>query len=115
MRKVSFVTVFLAVIIFACHRKTAPTSSIPLTTYSAHVKPIIDNSCTPCHVPSKGGKKTDFDSYDSTKKYISEMITRVQLKPDDPKFMPFRSKKPPLTAAEIETLKRWQLGGMKKE
>jgi hypothetical protein len=115
MRKASLLIAFLAVILFACHRKTAPASSIPLTTYTANIKPIIDNSCTPCHVPSKGGKKANFDSFDSTKKYIADMITRVQLNPDDPKFMPFKQKKPPLTAAEIQTLKNWQMSGMKKD
>jgi hypothetical protein len=114
MRKTSLLIAFLALIVFACTRKTAPTSAIPETTYTANIKPIVDNSCTPCHVPSKGGKKADFDSYDSTKKYIADMIYRVELPQDHSKFMPFKLKKPALTAAEIQTLKNWQLGGLKQ-
>jgi hypothetical protein len=113
MRKTSLVIASLALIVFACTRKTTPTSSIPLATYTENIKPIIENSCTPCHIPSKGGKVKNLDSYDSTKKYIGDMITRVQLDPSNPKFMPFKQKKPALTAAEIQTLKNWQLGGMK--
>jgi hypothetical protein len=106
-----FVAVF---ILFACSRKHLPSSSVPATSYESEVKPIIQNSCSPCHIPSKGGRVANFDSYDSSKKYIAGMIERVTLNPSSPKFMPFKAKRPPLTIPEIQILKNWQAGGLKR-
>jgi hypothetical protein len=76
------------------------------------VKPIIDAKCSPCHIPSKGGKVANLDGYELAKNNITEMLVRVQLDSTHAKFMPFKNKKPALTAIEIGTLKSWQSGGM---
>jgi hypothetical protein len=112
MRKLLALSAVIAVIVFACTPKAAPVqSNVPKTSFATDVNPIIQNNCSPCHIPSKGGRMANFDSYDSSKKYITSMIVRVQLDPSDVKFMPFKLKKPALTAAQIQTLKNWQLNG----
>src|SRR3954469_8699372 len=103
MKKYILLFLSAGLIIAACTRKSAPaSSSIAKVTYTAGVMPILQNSCTPCHYPSQGGKVTSFEGYDAVKSNIDQMITRVQLDPSNPKFMPFRSKKPPLTPAQID-------------
>ena len=118
MRKLSAVAT-CALIVFACARKTTTAKTevpaAPKITYVSNIKPIVDVSCSPCHIPSKGGKVKNLDSYDSTKKYIGAMIARVELDSTHPKFMPFKMKKPPLTKTEIAALKTWQSNGEIKE
>lgn len=103
--------------IAACARK----SSLPVAgtaskfTYVADVKPVLDASCSPCHMPAKGGKKEDFDSYEAAKRNIADIIYRVQLDSSDVKFMPWKHKKPSLTPAQIAMLKDWANGGMIRE
>jgi hypothetical protein len=116
MNKSFLILCGLAVLTFACSRKVSSSGTGkykgPKVSYAATVKPLIEKSCAPCHIPSKGGNKADFDSYDASKKWIGDMITRVHLDPTDKKFMPFQSKKPPLTAEEIAVLENWQKSGL---
>jgi len=115
MKKFLGLIIIFVAVVFSCSHKmnSIKSMSVPLVTYTSDIKPLIDKSCTPCHVPSKGGFKANFDNYDSSKKYIDAMIVRVQLSATDPKFMPFKSKKPALTADEIALLKNWKNGGLK--
>ena len=76
--------------------------------YNSEVKSIVEAKCTPCHFPDQGGNKAALNSFDAVSGHISEMIERVQKNPDERGFMPFKSKKPPLTAAEIASLKAFQ-------
>jgi uncharacterized membrane protein len=108
----------LAVIIIAsCAKKASPAKTAeegrlakpPAVTYSANVKELIQAKCTPCHIPANGGRKKAFDNYDSTKKYIDDIVRRVQLDPAVRGYMPFKNL--PLAAEEITMLKKWQEGG----
>lgn len=83
-----------------------PKTVIANVSYEQNIKPIMMQKCTPCHFP-KFGKKEMLDTYDATKEHIKDIIVRVQLPEDDVKFMPFKSKKSPLTANEIEIFKNW--------
>jgi hypothetical protein len=83
----------------------------PTVFYETDIKPIMLRSCTPCHFPTEGKKKM-LDSYLATKENIVDIINRVQLPPEEKKFMPFKSKKTPLSAAEIDLLKTWYNEGM---
>lgn len=115
MKKMILATLGLMIIV-ACSRKiTSTTSTAPRVTYAADVKSIIDTKCTPCHIPSQGGKVTSLDGYANARTNISEMIIRVQLDSTHAKFMPFKNKKPRLTETEIATLKNWQAGGLVQE
>ncbi len=80
-------------------------------TYTGHIRPIMVEKCTPCHFP-KEGKKKMLDTYTATKNNITEILGRIELPPEDEAFMPFKSKKPPLTDAEIELFESWVSGGM---
>jgi hypothetical protein len=77
-----------------------------VVSYAAHISPIMERSCTPCHFPAQG-KVTMLDNFDAAKKHIHTIIHRVEMPVDDIKFMPFKNKKEPLTKAEINLLKEW--------
>ncbi len=79
--------------------------------YEKNVRPIMLNSCTPCHFPEQGKKKM-LDTYAATKENINDIINRIQLPVEDEKFMPFRSKKAPLTAEQVAVFKEWVKQGM---
>lgn len=79
--------------------------------YTSDIKPLIENSCTPCHIPPQG-KKEAFDSYEHVKENIDAIISRVKLPQDDRKFMPPVNKKPALTDAQIAVLTEWQQQNM---
>ncbi|MBS1743265.1 MAG: hypothetical protein JST81_09540 [Bacteroidetes bacterium] len=76
--------------------------------YASAIKPIIEAKCTPCHFPDQGGNKESLNSYTAVSNNINEILLRVEKKPDERGFMPFRSKKEPLTAAEIASLKSFK-------
>ena len=79
----------------------------PAVTYSADVAPIIQERCTPCHFP-ESGKKKFLDTYAAARDNIDSILYRVQLPKDHPKFMPFKSKKEPLSDSLINVLKLWK-------
>jgi hypothetical protein len=66
------------------------------------VRPVI-------YLP-RGGRKADLDNFDAVKKYIADIITRIELKPEDKGFMPFKHEK--LTDKEIAAFKAWAKSGM---
>ena len=86
--------------------------AVPAYTYTADVSPIISTRCTPCHFPEQNGKKKALDTYEGVSTTIDDVLYRVQLPHDDPKFMPFKSKKEPLSDSLIMVLKLWKDGGM---
>lgn len=81
------------------------------TSYQKDISPIMQMHCTPCHFPEQGKKKM-LDTYAATRDNFDDIITRVQLPADDIKFMPFKSKKPPLSDSLINVLKQWRREGM---
>jgi uncharacterized membrane protein len=84
-----------------------------MVSYESKIQPLIVQSCTPCHFPEQGKKKF-LDTYAAAKSNIQDIIARVELPADDPKFMPFKSKKPALTAEEVDLLKSWVAQGFPK-
>lgn len=82
-----------------------------LVSYEKDIRPFMLASCTPCHFPEQGQKKM-LDTYQATKNEASAILERVLLPIDDIKYMPFKSKKPALTAEEIKLLKDWMAQGM---
>lgn len=79
--------------------------------YADHIQPIMENSCTPCHYPEKGKKKL-LNTYEATVETIDDIIYRIQLPTDSLEFMPFKSKKLPLSDVEIKIFKEWRDQGM---
>ncbi|MFT3907986.1 MAG: cytochrome c [Ferruginibacter sp.] len=124
MKKIFFVS-FSVLTFIACSHKVisktsdsssngaAPAADKPKAAdanalYTSNVKSIFENKCTPCHFPAQGGNKPALDTYAAASSLINECLERVQLKPDERGYMPFRGKKEGLTAAEIDALKAWK-------
>jgi uncharacterized membrane protein len=108
----------VSIIAISCAKKVAPvktneTVTVPpkaTVTYASNIKTLIQTKCTPCHIPANGGFKTSFDNYDAAKKYIDDMIRRIQLNPTDKDYMPF--KFPKLSAEDVAVFKKWKEEGM---
>lgn len=79
--------------------------------FDKDIMPIMQTSCTPCHFPP-GGNKEPLDNYAAVKKNFTNVMMRVKLSPGDAKFMPFKSKKPPLSDSIINVLSAWEKQGM---
>ena len=115
-------TVVGIVIFAACSQKTTPAktetptatpTAIPkpnATTYNGTVQALIQAKCAPCHVPSKGGNKANFDNYVSAQKFGADMIKRIELMPGTRGFMPFKSSTQ-LSADDIAVFKKWVSDG----
>ena len=82
---------------------------IPKITYMANVQPTIVANCSPCHIPPKGFKKA-FNTYDSVRLNIDEMIARIQKRPDEKGFMPFKHQK--LSDSTIMVFVNWKKDGL---
>jgi hypothetical protein len=81
--------------------------------YEKDIKPIMLVSCTPCHFPEKGKKKL-LNSHEATVDNIDDILKFIQLPKDNDKFMPYKSKKEPLTDSLINVFKMWKTQGMAK-
>lgn len=93
-------------------KKATGTIVAPTVFYDTDVKTLIEVKCTPCYIPSKGGRKEALDTYDAVKEHIDDMIRRVKLNPEDKGFMPFKHAK--LSDSVINVLKKWKAEGMAK-
>lgn len=90
-------------------KKDAP--PVVVVSYAKDVAPILIDRCTPCHFPD-GGKKKFLDTYTAVSTNIDDIIYRIELPADSSKFMPFKSKKPPLSDSLIQVFKLWKETGM---
>ncbi len=81
-------------------------NSVATVSYEKDILPVMQRSCTPCHFPDQGRVKM-LDNYEATRKNINGILYRVQLPAEDKNYMPFKSKKPALTEAEIGMFKEW--------
>lgn len=113
-RFVLFMLLFVWVLQFCTGtKKVAVTSPAPepLITYTRDIAPVIQARCTPCHFPEQGKKKM-LDTYAAVKNNFDDILTRVQLPVTDEDFMPFKSKKEPLSDSLILVFKQWKLLSM---
>ena len=78
----------------------------PKVSYVTDIAPIIAERCSPCHFP--GGKKLFLDTYAAVSENFDDIIRRVELPVDAEGFMPFKSKKEPLSDSLIHVLKVWK-------
>lgn len=118
-KKLIIATAFFLVIFAACSKKANPSKSSDTavaapkpaaTSYNSAVQALIQAKCSPCHLPSKGGFKASLEGYDATKKFIADIIARVEKNPTDRGFMPF--KNPKLSEEEIGVFKKWLADGL---
>lgn len=113
MKKISIILIAFTVVLFAaCAKKgSAPSKAkVVPTTYTTDIMPLMQAKCSPCHIPSKGGKKANFETYEGAKKYGADILARVQLNPTDRGFMPMKHDK--LAAEEIALIKKWNDEGL---
>lgn len=118
MKRLSTPLILLVAVFFmACAKKNTPSVTTEpakpvanATKFTVSVQPLLQAKCSPCHIPSKGGRKADFDSYASAVKYGAEMITRIEKNTTDRGFMPFKNAK--LSTDEIAVIKKWVSDGM---
>ena len=82
-------------------------------TYANDVAPIMVDRCAPCHFPD-GGKVKFLDTYGAVSNNIGDILERVGMAPHEEGFMPFESKREPLSDSLIMVLKTWQASGMAK-
>jgi hypothetical protein len=93
--------------------KKASKAKVATVSFEKEVLPIMQASCTPCHFPPDG-KKAPLNTYDAVTMHIDDVIARVKVPATDPKFMPFKSKKPALTTDQIALLEEWKKQNMPK-
>lgn len=93
---------------FCSSSKKAATEPAKVS-YAGHVQPIIQASCTPCHVPPQG-KAKPLNSYDAARANIDEMIVRIKKNPGEKGFMPLRH--PKLPDSTIAAFERWKETGL---
>jgi hypothetical protein len=113
MKKLSLIAIMatVAFIFYNCsNAKKVTTTAPPAPTYESNVKTVVMANCSPCHVPSKGGKLKAYDNFANTKTDIDEIIRRIELNPGQPGFMPF--KHPKLSDSTIAVFKQWKTDGM---
>ncbi len=118
MKNFSFFLTLVVVIVFAaCSQKSNPAKTVAAEevkvksiTYTGDIMPLIAAKCSPCHLPSKGGNKANFESYEGAKKYVVEMLSRVIKAPTDRGFMP--KMNPKLSEDEIAVIRKWGEQGL---
>lgn len=90
----------------------------PPVDFSRDIKPILSGRCYACHGPDEKARKAELrldvrDDAIKSKSLIpgnskeSEVVRRVLAKDPEEMMPPAKSKKPVLTAKEVELLKRW--------
>lgn len=125
MKKFILPLTVLSIVLFAaCSQKATPaktenptTAATPppppkaaAVTYTANVQALIQSKCSPCHTPSKGGNKANFENFSIAQKYAADMVFRVELAPGTRGFMPMRGTK--LADDEIAVFKNWVKDGL---
>src|SRR5687768_1058539 len=107
--RLSFTVLFLAAPLTAADR--------PPVDYTREIRPILANSCLACHGPDEKARKAKLrlDTRDeAVKKAIvpgkaadSPLFQRVTSPDHDEVMPPPKSKKPAVTAAQAELVRRW--------
>ncbi len=83
-------------------------NKVMMLSYQTDISPIFQVHCAPCHFPVAGGNKKPLDNFEAVKANVDAILFRVQLPATDPKFMPFMSKKTPLSDSLIQVIKLWR-------
>jgi hypothetical protein len=85
------------------------TTLVENVTYSANIKPIIENSCLDCHgSPTENGAIGSFTTYETVKQYTqnNSIIDRISREAGQSGFMPLGGTKlPPQT---IDLIIKWK-------
>lgn len=111
MKKIFILAFLSGTVIFLSNCSASKKTAAPRKlTYTSDIQSLVEQNCSPCHIPAKGGKKKAFDNYTVVKTDIDDMIKRIELQPTDRGFMPFRGKK--LSDSTINAFKQWRTDGL---
>jgi hypothetical protein len=112
-----------ALCVFAVPQAGAAADDVPR--FNRDIRPILADNCYACHGPDSGMREAELrlDTQEGSHEAVivpgnaeaSEMIARVTSDDPDARMPPAESKKPPLTAEQIELLKKWINAGAKYE
>jgi len=93
--------------------------------FNRDIRPILANTCFACHGPDSGTREAELrlDTFEGATEWAivagdaegSEVISRVTSDDPEMRMPPAASKKPPLTAEQIELLRKWINAGAKYE
>lgn len=112
MRKLSVALLLCASVFifqFCSSSKKAAGAKATAVTYESNVKPIIQASCSPCHIEGKG-KKKPLDNYGAASGSIDEIIARIEKNPGEHGFMPVMH--PKLSDSTINVFVQWKNSGL---
>jgi hypothetical protein len=94
-------------------------------TFNRDIRPLLSDRCYACHGPDSGSREADLrlDTSEGATEWAivpgdadsSEVISRVTSDDPDMQMPPRDSKKLPLTAAQVEKLRKWINAGAKYE
>ena len=112
MKRLIILTLFIALFsipISSTTKKFTTDAQVsdPVVSYEKDIAPIIKERCSPCHFP-KEGKRKPLNTYATVSGRINDIIYRIQLPTDSLEFMPYKSKKPPLSDSQIQMFIDWK-------
>jgi hypothetical protein len=106
---VLLLVVIMVALQFCSSTKKAATQQVPKLTYASNIQPLVIANCSPCHFPPKGNKKP-YESYLAVITDIDDILIRIQKKPEEKGFMPF--KHPKLSDSTINVFVQWKKDGL---
>jgi hypothetical protein len=109
MKKVVLFLLLVAVAIFQFCTSSKKAAEANKVTYTKHVQPIIQASCTPCHLPPQGRAKP-LHTFETAKAEADDMIERIKRNPEEKGFMPAKHAK--LPDATIAVFEQWKATGL---
>ena len=110
MRKFSISLLLLTAVIFFQFCSSSKKAAAPVVVnYQTNIQPIIQATCTPCHIAGKGNKKP-LDNYLAAKDNVEDIIKRIEKNPTDHGFMPMRNAK--LSDSAITAFVEWKKAGL---
>ena len=92
-----------------CSSSKKAAADVSKVRYTQHVQPIIQASCTPCHIPPQGRAKP-LNSFAATSVKIDDIIERIKKDPSEKGFMPAKHSK--LPDSTIAVFERWKATGL---
>ncbi len=104
-----FVLVALVTIFQFCSSSKKAARESSKITYAKHVQPIIQASCSPCHIPPQGRAEA-LHTYATAMAHADTIISRIKLNPGQKGFMPAKHAK--LPDSTINVFVRWKEDGL---
>jgi nitrate/TMAO reductase-like tetraheme cytochrome c subunit len=104
-----FVLAALVTVFQFCSSSRKAAAESKKVSYARHVQPIIQASCSPCHIPPQGRAKA-LHSFETARAEADDIIDRIKRSPDEKGFMPAKHAK--LPDSTIAVFERWKETGL---